>query len=130
MENNNINETDITNKFANILSDGCRTIRPELKQAWYQTVIKSLQKNSNINDFNYQLASFTAAVKCMQTLSNEADIADAYDLIDIQTHPCVFNNQSITGWQNYYVSNLILIFHERGLEFSKYRSERIKAKQR
>ena len=63
MENNNINETDITNKFANILSDGCRTIRPELKQAWYQTVIKSLQQNSDINDFNYQLASFIAAVK-------------------------------------------------------------------
>lgn len=130
MENNNINETDITNKFANILSDGCRTIRPELKQAWYQTVIKSLQKNSNINDFNYQLASFTAAVKCMQSLSNESDIEDAYDLIDTQTHPCVFNDQSITDWQNYYVSKLILIFHERGLEFSKYRSERIKAKQR
>ena len=31
MENNSINETDITNMFANILSDGCRTIRPELK---------------------------------------------------------------------------------------------------
>ena len=74
MENNSINETDITNKFANILSDGSRTIRPELKQAWYQTVIKSLQNNSDINDFNYQLASFTAAVKCMQSLSNESDV--------------------------------------------------------
>ena len=130
MKNNIINENDIANNFTNILSDGCRAIKPELKQAWYQTVIKSLQNNSNINDFNYQLTTFTAAVKCMQSLSNEDDIEDAYDLIDIQTHPCVFNNETITGWQNYYISKLILVFHERGLEFSKYRSERIKAKQR
>ncbi len=131
MNNNdsiNIKEEKLTKLFSYILNTGFSTIKPELKSKWYDTLINDL--NNEEIDINYQLANFLAASLIMLKLSNNESIEDTYDLIDIQSHQCVFNDLILTGWQNYYITKLITRFHERGIEFSNYRSQKIKTKQK
>lgn len=121
---NNDLDTDINN----ILQDGIEVVSKDLKIKWYKTFIKNL-KNSD-TDINYQLTIYLAFIAVMKSLNNNDNIKDAYDIIDVQRHTCIFNNTLLTGWQNYCVSKLVISFHERGLEFAEYRSERIKPKQK
>ena len=123
-----INEEKLTRLFSFILNIGSSTVRPELKKRWYKTFINDL--NNEEVDINYQLANFLAASLIMYKLSNNESIEDTYDLIDIQNHQCIFNDLIITGWQNYYITNLIAKFHKRGIEFSNYRSQKIKKNQK
>lgn len=128
--NNNIKtvEEKLTEVISYIIKTGLETVKPELKDEWFNAVIEELSINEI--DFKYQLTIFIAAVTIMLKLSNNENIADVYDLIDVQSHKCIFNKSIITGWQNTCISNLVKKFHERGLEFAEYRSERIKPKQK
>lgn len=118
---------DLDTNINKILQDGIEVVPKELKIKWYKIFIKNLKNN---NDINYQLTIYLAFIAVMKSLNNNDDIRDVYDIIDVQRHTCIFNNSLLTGWQNYCVSKLVLSFHERGLEFAEYRSERIKPKQK
>ncbi len=118
---------DLDTNINKILQDGIEVVPKDLKIKWYKIFIKNLKNN---NDINYQLTIYLAFIAVMRSLNNNDDIRDAYDIIDVQRRTCIFNNTILTGWQNYCVSKLVLSFHERGLEFTEYRSERIKPKQK
>lgn len=118
------NNLDIN--IENILQECLSLVPKESKTKLYKIFIKSLKNNDY--DINFQLTIYLAFIAVMKSLNNNDDIKDAYDIIDIQNHTCIFNNALLTGWQNYCVSKLVFCFNNRGLEFTKYRSEKIKAR--
>ena len=101
---------------------GAVVVKKEFIDKWANLVDNSL---SNLERVWYNGASIEAALQCMEKLSQDVAVDEAYKPIDIQNPdlPCVHFGMELSGWQNSSVTSIVGFYHERGQEFCNYRNE-------
>lgn len=104
------------------ISRGIKVVIKE-KAENYIKLVNSTFNNTDL--FEYNIMNLEATLKCMEELSNNKKIEEVYELINIHSHDCMYNNYKLSGWQNHAIISVILVFHERGKELANYRNEYI-----
>lgn len=102
---------------------GAAVVIPEYAPNWANLIDNSL---ANLDDVWYHGVIIEATLQCMERLSQGLPVEEAYEPIDMQSRDIFYFEMDLTGWQNYYASDLIGGYHERGQEFNDYRNAFVK----
>ncbi len=93
---------------------GCNIVKDDLKQQWVDFIDSYLKDKNKIL---YNGIIIDASIKCMEDLTSGLSTKEIYESIN-EVNP-------LSSYQNYYVSNIVFIFHERGKEYRDYRNRYI-----
>lgn len=93
---------------------GCNVVKDDLKQQWVDFIDSYLKDKNKIL---YNGIIIDASIKCMEDLTSGLSTKEIYESIN-EVNP-------LNSYQNYYVSNIVFIFHERGKEYRDYRNRYI-----
>lgn len=93
---------------------GCSLVKDDLKQQWINFIDEYLKDKNKIL---YNGIIINASIKCMEDLTNGLSIEEIYESIN--------ETNKLNSYQNYYLSNIVFMFHERGKEYRDYRNKYI-----
>lgn len=104
---------------------GVNVVKDKFVDDWKILVNRALEDQ---NQVWYNGAIIEASLQCMERLSQGLPVEEAYIPIDVQNPdvPCVHLDMELSGWQNYSVTNVVSVYHERGTEFCNYRNSFVK----